>query len=146
MLGYVNSALATGKTLAAAQSEVSKYFGWYPTLAGIFVDSVSSSCTQLAYYQALVTHIRSFNKDAVVVFNWGAGAGAQAPTSAVNVCVRWLCPSDAPNNRTLPLQTRPSASTPRPTGQTSLARLRARPRPTPPGRPLRGIASTPPAK
>jgi hypothetical protein len=86
MLAYIDSA-GGSKSLAAAKAEVAKYWAWYPTLAGVFVDGVSSSCGQVAAYQALVGYVRSLNPSAMVVFNWGASAWrSRSMSAAVVVC------------------------------------------------------------
>jgi hypothetical protein len=70
------------------RSEISKYFQWYPTISGIFFDRVSTACDnpKLSYYQGLVTHVRSLNPNAVVVFNWGSGALEWLGSVALNAC------------------------------------------------------------
>jgi hypothetical protein len=72
MLGYVYTSTST-RAAATVKSEISKYFQWYPTISGVFIDQVSTACDKLPYYQGLVTHVRGLNPNAVVVFNWGSG-------------------------------------------------------------------------
>lgn len=71
-LGYVYTS-TSARSAATVKSEISKYFQWYPTISGIFIDQVSTSCLKLAYYQDLVLYVRRLNPNAVVVFNWGSG-------------------------------------------------------------------------
>lgn len=75
ILGYVYTSTST-RAATTVKAEISKYFQWYPTISGIFIDQVSTACDKLPYYQDLVTHVRSLNPNAVVVFNWGSGGCA----------------------------------------------------------------------
>lgn len=82
MLGYVYTSTST-RAAATVKSEISKYFQWYPTISGVFIDQVSTACDKLPYYQGLVTHVRGLNPNAVVVFNWGS-AGSECYLNSPN--------------------------------------------------------------
>lgn len=49
------------------------YFTFYPNVSGIFLDGVTESCSNVAFYQDVVNYIRTSRPNAVVVFNWGSG-------------------------------------------------------------------------
>lgn len=57
VLGYVYSGYATRST-RTLRTQIENYFKWY-SVDGIFVDEVSTSCADLAYYQTLADAVKS---------------------------------------------------------------------------------------
>jgi hypothetical protein len=49
-----------------------RYITWY-NVSGIFLDEGSNSCTDVAYYDALVAYTRTSKPGAITVLNWGTG-------------------------------------------------------------------------
>jgi hypothetical protein len=73
LIGYVYSDYGA-RDLGVVKSDVDKYYTWYPTVDGIFVDEANnSSCTvELNYYRDLYNYIKGKSASATVVLNPGA--------------------------------------------------------------------------
>lgn len=73
IIGYVYSDYGS-RSLASVQADVDKYYAWYPSVDGIFVDEAdNSSCTvEQNYYRPLYQYIKGKSASATVVLNPGA--------------------------------------------------------------------------
>jgi len=68
VIGYVPTGYGTQSysSVANVESEVDDYVSWYPNLAGIFFDEMSTSATEQSYYQTLATYVSSHGLDVTV--------------------------------------------------------------------------------
>jgi hypothetical protein len=73
IIGYVYSDYGS-RALSSVQADIDKYYLWYPTVDGIFVDEANNnSCTvELNYYRSLYNYIKGKSASATVVLNPGA--------------------------------------------------------------------------
>lgn len=79
VLGYVHTDEGT-RPVAAVEASISNYLGsaaGAPSVSGIFLDEMSTSCAAEPYYASLYQYIRRMDPAAFVVAN---------PGTAVNVC------------------------------------------------------------
>ena len=70
LVGYVDTTFAV-KTVAAAQAEIALWASLYG-IQDIFLDQVSGTAVDLAYYTSLVSGIRAINPSARIILNVGA--------------------------------------------------------------------------
>jgi hypothetical protein len=69
LMGYVSTSYGV-RSEADVIADINRYGTLYG-LTNIFLDEGSSSCDQLAYYQRIVSYIKSVTPTAVVALNWG---------------------------------------------------------------------------
>lgn len=69
LLGYINTFYATSP-LATVEAEVSDYASWYH-ISNIFLDDMSSSASDLGYYQSLSAYIHQVVPSSTVMLNPG---------------------------------------------------------------------------
>ena len=69
MVGYVYTSYGS-RSLSAVESDVSKYYSWYP-VQGIFFDQASTSCSQEPYYGQLNSYVKAKGGPARTVLNPG---------------------------------------------------------------------------
>ena len=73
IIGYVYSSYGN-RALASVEADIDKYYSWYPSVDGIFVDEANNnSCSvESNYYRPLYTYIKGKSASATVVLNPGA--------------------------------------------------------------------------
>ncbi len=69
VVGYVYTNYGN-RSLSAVESDVTKYYSWYP-VQGIFFDQASTSCTKEAYYAQLNSYVKALSVTAHTVLNPG---------------------------------------------------------------------------
>ncbi|MCO5577171.1 hypothetical protein L7F22_030995 [Adiantum nelumboides] len=70
VVGYVLTGYAS-RSLDAVKADVDRWFAFYPTLNGIFVDEVANTDGKQAYYLAIYTYVKSKSPSSLVVNNPG---------------------------------------------------------------------------
>ena len=73
VIGYVHTSYGT-RPLATVKAEVDAYYGFYPTIDGIFVDEMSNEPSTVAYYESVYAHAHTRAGTQDVVGNPGAAA------------------------------------------------------------------------
>jgi Spherulation-specific family 4 len=69
VLGYVYTNYGK-RSLSTVESDVNKYYSWYP-VQGIFFDEASTSCTNEPYYAQLNSYVKALSVTAHTVLNPG---------------------------------------------------------------------------
>jgi hypothetical protein len=80
VIGYVNT-LSGARDFIDVRSDIDAYYNFYQTLDGIFLDEVSTNCSDVAYYQDLYEYIKTQGGKGVTVINPGT------QTSECYICV-----------------------------------------------------------
>ncbi|HEV3511986.1 MAG TPA: spherulation-specific family 4 protein, partial [Candidatus Sulfotelmatobacter sp.] len=71
VIGYVHTKYGK-RSLGTVESEVDKYYSWYPAIDGIFVDETASAASYVSsYYQPLANYITAKKTGANVMLNPG---------------------------------------------------------------------------
>lgn len=71
VIGYVHTKYGK-RSLGTVESEVDKYYSWYPAIDGVFVDETASAASYVSsYYQPLANYITAKKTGANVMLNPG---------------------------------------------------------------------------
>jgi hypothetical protein len=82
VLGYVYTSYSA-RSAAVVKAEIDTYYASYG-VSGIFLDQGNGSCNSLAYYEGIISYIKtSKNRNSLVALNWGT-YGAECYMTSVN--------------------------------------------------------------
>jgi len=68
VIGYVNSAFAAN-SLATVEADIDKWYTWYPSLDGIFLDEINLDVSNHVYYSTLYTYTKAKAATVLSVIN-----------------------------------------------------------------------------